>query len=96
VLQPHQVAYSGRWRVEAQRIVAGANARLRIAFVARHVYLVLAGHGPVQVRLNGSLVRTVEVDGARLYTLLDLLQAREGVLELRFARGLEAYAFTFG
>jgi hypothetical protein len=69
---------------------------VRIDVLAQHVYLVLAGLGPVQVWLDGRRVRTVAVDGAQLYTLLDLTQAREGVLELRFAPGLEAYAFTFG
>jgi hypothetical protein len=32
----------------------------------------------------------------RLYTLLELPRLTEGVLELRFAPGLSAYAFTFG
>ncbi len=95
-LLPHQLAYAGRWRVESQRIVARAGARLRLHFVARHVYLVLGGKGAVQVGLDGRVVRTVAVDGAQLYTLLDLPNAREGLLELRFTRGLEAYAFTFG
>jgi cytochrome c biogenesis protein CcdA/peroxiredoxin len=91
-----QLAYAGRWRVESQRIVAGANARLRLRFRAQHVYLVLGGRGDLQVRLNGSVVRTVAVDGPRLYGLLDLPRARTGLLELRFAEGLKGYAFTFG
>jgi cytochrome c biogenesis protein CcdA/thiol-disulfide isomerase/thioredoxin len=96
VLLPHQVAYAGRWRVESQRIVAGDQARLRLDFIARHVYLVLGGQGAVEVWLNGRFMRTVTVEGPQLYRLLDFPRAREGVLELRFARGLEAYAFTFG
>ena len=50
-----------------------------------------------QVYLDGKLKRTIDVAGEpRLYTLLDLPELRKGLLELRFAPGLEAYAFTFG
>ncbi len=59
--------------------------------------LVLGGSGPLQVFLDGKLRRTVQVSGEpRLYTLLDLPQLQDGLLELRFAPGLEGYAFTFG
>jgi hypothetical protein len=36
------------------------------------------------------------VTGDRLYTLLSETKLREGLLELRFSPGVEAYAFTFG
>jgi thiol-disulfide isomerase/thioredoxin len=95
-LEPDELAYAGRWRVERERIVAGADARLRLAFRAQDVFLVLGGRGPVEVRLDGRRLRTVAVDGHRLYTLLRGGRSRTGLLELRFAPGLEAYAFTFG
>jgi hypothetical protein len=38
----------------------------------------------------------VRVDGDRLYTLVASTQVREALLELRFTRGISAYAFTFG
>jgi hypothetical protein len=91
-----QLAYSGRWRVESERIRAGGNARLRLSFRARHVYLVLGGRGTVDVLLDGGFVRSVAVDGSQLYRLLDFDALRAGVLELRFTPGLDAYAFTFG
>jgi thiol-disulfide isomerase/thioredoxin len=97
VLFPDELAYSGLVRVERQRIVAGPGARLRLRFHARQVNLVLGGSGPLQVFLDGKLRRTVQVSGEpRLYTLLDLPQLQNGLLELRFAPGLEGYAFTFG
>ena len=40
--------------------------------------------------------RQVRVDGDRLYNLLDLRKQVEGDLDLRFSRGVEGYAFTFG
>jgi cytochrome c biogenesis protein CcdA/thiol-disulfide isomerase/thioredoxin len=91
------LAYDGLWRVERQRIVAGNRARLRLHFLAQNVYLVLGGRGSLQVLVNGKSVRTIEVGGlSRLYTLLRYPNLREGELELRFAPGVTAYAFTFG
>ncbi len=53
-LEPDQMAYGGRWRVEAERAVAGRNARLRLRFRAKEVNLVLGGTGRVQVSLDGT------------------------------------------
>jgi cytochrome c biogenesis protein CcdA/thiol-disulfide isomerase/thioredoxin len=91
------LAYDGLWKVERQRIVAVDRARLRLRFLAQHVYLVLGGSGGLQVLVNGKPVRTIQVGGlSRLYTLLSYANVREGELELRFAPGVTAYAFTFG
>ena len=96
-LAPDGLTYDGLWKVEKQRIVAGDRARLRLRFFAQNVYLVLGGHGPVQVYVDGAHVRTIDVGGlSRLYTLLRYPREREGLLELRFAPGVSAYAFTFG
>ena len=89
-------AYAGRWRVEGERIVSAADARLRLHFQARSVHLVLGGQGRVVVRLNGKLQQAVRIDGDRLYTLVTQRQAKDGLLELQFTPGLSAYAFTFG
>jgi Thioredoxin like C-terminal domain len=89
-------AYAGRWTVGGERIVAGNDARLRLHFTARNVHLVLGGQGSVKVKLDGKDVQTVRVTSDRLYTLVSLPRARNGLLELRFTPGLEAYAFTFG
>ncbi|MDQ2910996.1 MAG: redoxin domain-containing protein [Actinomycetota bacterium] len=91
------LAYDGLWRVERQRIVAGNGARLRLRFLAQNVHLVLGGSGGLQVLVNGKPVRAIHVGGlSRLYTLLRYPNLREGELELRFAPGVTAYAFTFG
>ncbi len=89
-------AYAGIWKVGGERIVAGDNARLRLHFQARTVHLVLTGRGFVTVKLNGKPQPTVRVNGDRLYTLVTQKGASDGLLELRFTRGLSAYAFTFG
>jgi hypothetical protein len=91
------VAYDGLWEVERQRIVAVDRARLRLGFLAQNVYLVLGGRGSLRVLVDGKPVRTIQVGGlSRLYTLLQYPKLREGELELRFAPGVTAYAFTFG
>jgi cytochrome c biogenesis protein CcdA/thiol-disulfide isomerase/thioredoxin len=95
-LAPDWLAYGGRWRVERERVVAGSGARLRLRFHARDVFLVLGGRGRVDVLVDGRRQRSVRVNGYRLYTLLRLPSARDGLLELRLAPGLSAYAFTFG
>jgi Thioredoxin like C-terminal domain len=95
---PYDVlAYDGRWKVEPERIVAGDDARVLLRFQARDVFLVLEGEGDVKVLVDGRPVRTVTVSGLpRLYTLARFGHFRRGLLELRFSRGVAAYAFTFG
>jgi cytochrome c biogenesis protein CcdA/thiol-disulfide isomerase/thioredoxin len=91
------LAYGGRWTVESSRIVAGTNARLRLRFQASDVYLVLAGSGQVHALVDGQASGTVIVSGTpRLYTIARFPELTRGLLELRFSRGLEGYAFTFG
>jgi cytochrome c biogenesis protein CcdA/thiol-disulfide isomerase/thioredoxin len=91
-----ELAYGGSWLVGGERVMAGRNARLRLHFHAHDVYLVLGGSGTVRVLLDGRAARMVRVTGDRLYTLLSGKELREGLLELRFSPGVEAYAFTFG
>jgi cytochrome c biogenesis protein CcdA/thiol-disulfide isomerase/thioredoxin len=95
-LPPDHLAFAGPWRLEGERAVAGPGARLRLRFRARDVHLVMTGTGLVEVWLDGERIRTVRVDGDRLYTLLELDDVREGLLELRLAPGVAGYAFTFG
>ncbi|MGZ4282125.1 MAG: thioredoxin family protein, partial [Gaiellaceae bacterium] len=93
----NELAYSGIWKVERQRIDAVHDARLRLHFLAQNVYLVLGGTGRLQVLVDSKAVRSIPVSGiSRLYTLLHYAQNREGQLELRFTPGISAYAFTFG
>jgi cytochrome c biogenesis protein CcdA/thiol-disulfide isomerase/thioredoxin len=89
-------AYDGKWTVESERIVAGDGARLRLHFHARQVNLVLGGKGVVAVIVDGQAKGLVHVNGDRLYTLVSSKAIRDGVLELAFTPGVQAYAFTFG
>ncbi|MEX2612239.1 MAG: thioredoxin family protein, partial [Gaiellaceae bacterium] len=92
-----EVAYDGRWTVTPEHIVAGDEARLRLRFQANDIFLVLAGEGRVGVFVDGERVKAVAVSGTpRLYTLARFPRLKQGLLELRLSRGVEAYAFTFG
>ena len=90
------LAYAGRWTVQPQRIVAGQDARLKLRYYARKVFLVLGGEGSVQVLVDGRPRGVVRVTSDRLYTLVDRASIDDAVLELRFSPGVSAYAFTFG
>ena len=96
-LRQDELAYAGTWRVNASHIVAGQDARLRLRFAARKIHLVLGGGGILTVLVDGEPLESVMVSGTpRLYTLARFERLTDGILELRFAPDLEAYAFTFG
>jgi cytochrome c biogenesis protein CcdA/thiol-disulfide isomerase/thioredoxin len=90
-------SYDGTWTVGAQKVVAGPNARLRLEFQAKDVYIVLGGHGTVEVLVDGKKTKTIRVDAERLYTVRSSQRAASNaLLELRFTPGVQAYSFTFG
>jgi len=95
-LADNELAYGGSWKVEHERAVAGADARLRLDYRARDVFLVLTGRGSVQVLVDGRAEGRVDVTEDRLYTLVERDEIAGHLLELRFSPGVAAYAFTFG
>jgi thiol-disulfide isomerase/thioredoxin len=90
------LAYSGAWTVQGERIVAGKDAGITLHFHSRDVYLVLGGHGTVRAAVDGRATRKVKVDAYELYTLRSSHAISDGLLTLRFTPGVQAYAFTFG
>ncbi len=88
-------ALGGTWTVEEERAVSGEEATLRLHFYGRKVHLVLGGKGTV-VATSGATRRVVHVDGSQLYTLVSEPKNTEGMLNLVFTPGVQAYAFTFG
>jgi len=90
------ISYSGLWRVQSWRIIAGAHAVLTLHFHARDVYLVLGGHGSVRVAAAGRPSRTITVDADTLYTLRSSPDVGDGLLNLHVSSGVQAYDFTFG
>jgi cytochrome c biogenesis protein CcdA/thiol-disulfide isomerase/thioredoxin len=89
-------SYDGTWRVGSEEITAIGDARLRLNFQARNVYLVLGGRGTVQVLIDGQHTKTLRVGAQRLYTVRASNTPAHALLELRFSPGVQAYSFTFG
>ena len=94
----NQVGLKGLWRVESEYIEAEGDAcYLDLNFLAKQVYLVLAGSSsePLQVFLDGKLVKKINLDGDRKYDIASTSYGRHQ-LSIRVPRGIRAYAFTFG
>lgn len=105
-------ALEGGWQVLPDKIVATKDlASLKIAFRARHVYIVMGNSTgkPIEVklRLNGQALSThqgadvhgdsIRVDKYALYELLDLPRVEPGILEVISSMpGAALYTFTFG
>ena len=71
-LPPDYLAFSGTWTVGPEKITAGPDARIELAFMATDVYLVLGGTGTIKDTV-GSHTETIDVSGLpRLYTLVSL------------------------
>jgi cytochrome c biogenesis protein CcdA/thiol-disulfide isomerase/thioredoxin len=92
---------AGRWHIEDQAATAVGRTSLTANVQARFVYLVLAppgggGRGAVDVRVDRGRPRRVVVDTQRLYTLVALPRPGRHRIDLSFANGTSAYAFTFG
>jgi cytochrome c biogenesis protein CcdA/thiol-disulfide isomerase/thioredoxin len=95
-LPPDYLAFSGTWTVGPEKITSGPNARIELAFMATHVYLVLGGTGTIKATV-GSHTETIDVSGLpRLYTLVSSSSTESGTLVLDVSRGVDAYDFTFG
>jgi hypothetical protein len=84
------------WTLSGQTATAGLGARLDLHYQAKDVYIVLAGRGRVAVTRNGKQLPPIDVEGAKLYTVLSSKTATDAVLELTFTPGIRAYSFTFG
>jgi hypothetical protein len=110
-LPPDTLGYMGTWRITPESATAAHGARLRIAFGARRVFLVLGSSGgrpravrvaldgrPIPDRLAGADVRggRLVVRRQRLYRLVDLGRAGRHELTLDLDPGVSGYAFTFG
>jgi len=77
----------------AREVAAGE--RLHIRYAAAGAAAVLDGDGIVEVLLDGNRVRTLTLEGPRIYELIDTAEHAEHELTLVFGSPARAYAFSF-
>ncbi len=93
----NDVSLQGVWTSTDSDLVSGAGAQLRLRFQAKDVYLVLGGHGTLEVSLNGRRLESLEVQGyPRNYTIIKGSRPTTGLLQVDMSTGISAYDFTFG
>jgi cytochrome c biogenesis protein CcdA/thiol-disulfide isomerase/thioredoxin len=95
-LSTDHFALGGRWKIDDESATAVSDATLRARVRGKSVYLVLGGHGRVEVEIDGRREKTVVVDGQRLYELMRRPRPGDHDLLLRLEPGISGYAFTFG
>lgn len=106
---PDQLAYGGRWSIGPDEAMS-RGGEIAVNFEAKRVYLVLSSpDGPrfAKVEIDGRPVRPaeagndvkgsrVEVNGERLYSLIDLRKPGRHTLTVSPEAGIRGFAFTFG
>jgi cytochrome c biogenesis protein CcdA/thiol-disulfide isomerase/thioredoxin len=92
----NDISYGGAWTLSGQTATAGNGARLDLHYHSKDVYMVLSGHGRIAVTRDGKNLRSIEVDGSRLYTVVTSNATTDAVLRFRVPPGIRAYSFTFG
>lgn len=111
-LPANRFTLNGTWDVEMEHLAASSNSKLKIAFNAKDVFLVITpgpNKGVVKVMLDGKQLTAeqagadvkngvVTLDTDRLYTLFqaDLVEEHELELDFSGAVGAKVFAFTFG
>jgi thiol-disulfide isomerase/thioredoxin len=91
-----EFSFGGTWTLAGLTATAGLGARLDLHYLAKDVYIVLAGRGRVAVTRNGKPLPAIDVDGAKLYTVVSSSTTSDALLEFSFPPGVRAYSFTFG
>jgi hypothetical protein len=77
----------------ARQVQAGE--QLSVRYAGAGAAAVLDGQGGLDVLLNGEWIRTLELDGPRLYDLVNTGHHQRHELTLVFAAPALAYAFSF-
>ena len=88
-------AYSGNWTIGPRGLTAGSGARIDLAFMATHVYLVLGGTGTIKVSVGRPPRPSTSPACPALPAGVVVGQpSRPAVLDV--SPGVDAYDFTFG
>lgn len=92
VIPPTRHIYLNEART-AKAVEAGDE--LAVRYAGAGAAAVLDGRGRVDVMLDGEPLRTIELDGPRLYDLVESRGHEQHELALRFRNEAHAYAFSF-
>jgi cytochrome c biogenesis protein CcdA/thiol-disulfide isomerase/thioredoxin len=92
----NDISYGGTWTLSRQTATAGRAARLELHYHANDVYIVLSGRGRITVTRDGKRLPPIDVDGAKLYTVLSSSRTTDAVLHFSIPPDIRAYSFTFG
>ena len=109
-LPADEFAVAGSWTFEPEyALVSAPGAKLQLHFNAKDVYLVMTSDKPIAVNVHllspNQKNQSDDVDNSggltvsasRLYHLVQLDSAQEGIVELQFTQpGVDVFAFTFG
>ncbi len=97
-LRHDTVGLRGPWMAEREYVQSeGDETYIDLNFLAKKVYLVLAGESPIPLRvyLDGKLVKEIEIDSDRKYDIVTTTYGRHH-LSVLVPQGIKAYTFTFG
>jgi len=95
---PEEPELQGWWIAGPEHLEAQDHngARLRVRFSAAQVNLVADGRGTIGVTVDGQTLAPAEINGPRMYQLLDGETFRQGTLELTIQQpDTRLYALTF-
>ncbi len=98
-LADDHIGLRGEFKAEAEYIEATSDgATIDLNYLAKQVYLVLAGQSsqPVRVSLDGKEVREFKVDGAEKYDIITSASYGRHLVSIQLPKGVKAYVFTFG
>ncbi|MBP2436555.1 cytochrome c biogenesis protein DipZ [Microbacterium amylolyticum] len=89
-------ALDGNWTIATQYVTPdGSPARIRLAYSASEVRIVLAGEGTITATVDGESQSIVVAGTPRSYELRNADRGT-GTIEVELPPGVEAYSFTFG
>lgn len=99
-INPNLANLSGDWDIKEEFAEnKSKGAKIVFSYRAKIVYLVAGADKPVtvEVRRDGNLVKTIQVQTHQLYSLIEEQSYSEHTLELIIQTpGLQAFTFTFG
>jgi len=105
--RPNTIHLSGKWKNEADRMIAVEDSRIYLLYHAKDVNIVSGGFGKISLILNDEPIPQdswgmdtingeIIIDGQRFYNAVSTPEYGLNMLEIVAEPGFEIYTFTFG